>query len=229
VVEPKDSYTINFVEKELNEGEYNLQAVKKYVLRPGDTVLDLGTNVGLTAMVIAQMNPGVRVIGIEPSPFNYAAAIENIRKHNLEDRVTVIFAALSSHKQPLTLRVKEHNHGGSSTTDNLKFTDAKKNPVIHNYTVQTVTVDEIVHYYNVTKKRTPFIKLDCEGCEYDILPNLSPDAKKIFESAYVVGEVHYFNMPGIEGSDEMKIAHSYFFETQLGKRPEITSRRRKNN
>ncbi len=37
-------------------------------LRPGDIVLDVGANIGLTAMMFAQACPGIRLIAAEPAP-----------------------------------------------------------------------------------------------------------------------------------------------------------------
>jgi ribosomal protein L11 methylase PrmA len=93
MMEDSASTSGNSVTNELNQDEYRLKEIQK-ILRDGDIVLDLGSNIGLTAILIAKMNPGVKVIGVEPSPVNWVAAQRNIKKMGVTDSVTVLPAAL---------------------------------------------------------------------------------------------------------------------------------------
>jgi FkbM family methyltransferase len=179
------SHTASWVAKEINDGEYHLNEVKRLGRIPDySTVLDLGTNIGITAIMIAKLFPTVRVIGVEPMPPNFACALENIHLNGVADRVTILNAALSSDtSSPIKISYSGANSGGSSV--HPEFHEAG---YTHDFAIQPITVDEIVEHFNVTA--ASFIKLDCEGCEFDIVPAFPPRVVDIFMKAVVMGEVH---------------------------------------
>lgn len=55
------------------------------------TILEVGTAVGYSAIMMALANPLVNVISIEKDKDRYIKAVKNIKKSNLEDRITLIF------------------------------------------------------------------------------------------------------------------------------------------
>lgn len=59
-------------------GAYQYAAAR---LRPRDTVLDIGANIGLTAMMFARTCPGIRVIAIEPAPTTFRCLQLNLAAH----------------------------------------------------------------------------------------------------------------------------------------------------
>jgi hypothetical protein len=102
--EGSTSWAGNRIVHELKTGEYNLLEMKRLdKIKDGDVILDLGTNIGLTAIIVAKLWPRVTVIGIEPVPFNYAAALES-----------PLLQHLSPHEHPIQLRKPgsvHHQHG----------------------------------------------------------------------------------------------------------------------
>ncbi|MFJ9364103.1 FkbM family methyltransferase [Nocardia sp. NPDC101769] len=50
-------------------------------LRPGEIVLDIGANIGLTAMMFAESCPGIRVIAAEPVPAIFHCLQRNMATH----------------------------------------------------------------------------------------------------------------------------------------------------
>lgn len=50
-------------------------------LRPGDLAVDIGANIGLSAMMFADQRPGVRVVAAEPAPAVYACLHRNLAAH----------------------------------------------------------------------------------------------------------------------------------------------------
>ena len=184
--ENKESVINKIVEADLNHGEYMLQHMAN-ILEPGDVMIDIGLNLGFTSIIFAMLNPGVKIIGIEPSPENYHLAMKNIKKYHLEDRITVILAALSSDNKPLELAYSLENPGGSTTY----YLKDGYYIWVRKYEVQSITFDELTYQYNLSTNNVRFIKMDCEGCEYDVIPKLSDNGKEIFLNAYSIGEVHY--------------------------------------
>ncbi len=55
------------------------------------TILEVGTAVGYSAIMMASANPLVRVVSIEKDKDRYIKAVKNVKKMNLEDRITLVF------------------------------------------------------------------------------------------------------------------------------------------
>ena len=54
-------------------------------------VLEIGTAVGYSSIVMALSSPWVRITTIESDKTRYLKAVENIKKMNLENRITLIY------------------------------------------------------------------------------------------------------------------------------------------
>ena len=55
------------------------------------TILEIGTAVGYSAIMMASSNPLVSVVSIEKDKDRYIKAVKNVKKMNLEDRITLVF------------------------------------------------------------------------------------------------------------------------------------------
>lgn len=54
-------------------------------------ILEIGTAIGYSAIMMALTNPNVRITSIERDEKRYLEAIKNIKKVNLEDRINLIY------------------------------------------------------------------------------------------------------------------------------------------
>lgn len=54
-------------------------------------ILEVGTAIGYSAIMMALVNPNVHVTTIERDEVRYMEALKNIKKFNMEDRITLIF------------------------------------------------------------------------------------------------------------------------------------------
>lgn len=54
-------------------------------------VLEIGTAIGYSAIMMALSNPNVKITTIERDQERYMEAIKNVKKFGLEDRITLIF------------------------------------------------------------------------------------------------------------------------------------------
>src|SRR5690349_18020911 len=73
-----------------------LAAVAAAVLPPDGVVLDVGANIGLSALALAPLVPRGRIIAAEPSPRTVAALRRTLALNGLETRVAVEAVALGA-------------------------------------------------------------------------------------------------------------------------------------
>jgi hypothetical protein len=109
----------------------------------GRVVVDVGAFVGDSAVYFA-LRGARRVIAIEPHPGAYAEMLENIRLNNLEGVIIPVNAGLAS--KPGKIYIE--NVGA----------------------VPAVTLSELINRFGIDPSDA-VIKMDCEGCEFDIILN----------------------------------------------------------
>lgn len=64
---------------EMSADGYYRQAAAR--LRTGDIALDVGANIGLSAMMFADACPGIQVIAVEPAPVTFQCLEQNVAAH----------------------------------------------------------------------------------------------------------------------------------------------------
>lgn len=128
-------------------------------------VVDVGAYTGDSAIYFARKGAKL-VIGLEPDPKSYELAKENVKLNHLTDRVQLL-------NQALSVETGESRLGLDANTPNInQFVDSGKGSenVID---VTTVTVDDIKKRFGLAD--IDVLKLNCEGCEYGIIRNLSAE------------------------------------------------------
>ncbi|MFE0026163.1 FkbM family methyltransferase [Amycolatopsis sp. NPDC059021] len=115
-----NEFTAAGVLKEFTDGEY---ARCLEHLRPGDTIIDVGGHVGLTALLIAGHVPGARVIACEPAPPTFACLRRNFARH-LPGSVAVN-AAVGA--EPGTAVLTYYPHSEVMTTLHVNEADDHRN------------------------------------------------------------------------------------------------------
>jgi FkbM family methyltransferase len=128
----------------------------------GKVVLDIGANIGCFSCW-AMDHGADHVISIEPEPNNFNLLSKNINDRDSECGVTMYNAALTGQrdveKTSLFLAPSGKNPGNSSTTSRKGRTEIKvRNLAVPNFFYANPGVE--------------VAKIDCEGAEYDILPDL---------------------------------------------------------
>jgi FkbM family methyltransferase len=83
-------------------------------LRPGDTVLDVGANIGIYSIYAARSGgPRVRVFAVEPHLLNASRLIENVDANGLREQVRVLALALSDGPGVADFKYREWSAGSS--------------------------------------------------------------------------------------------------------------------
>lgn len=104
-----------------------------------NSVLEIGTAIGFSAISMALANPKLKITSIERDEVRYLEAVKNIKKFNLEDRITLLFndaadvkldeefdlifidAAKGQNKRFFEKFEKRLSPDGFIITDNMKF------------------------------------------------------------------------------------------------------------
>ncbi len=166
------------------------------VLREGDTLIDIGANIGLFSLIGSKIvgNSG-RVISFEPSPITYARITENIKLNNFEN-IDARNIGLSDKQGKLTLNISEN--GFDAWNSFAGGNDDKFQKVVE---VDVSTLDEELK--NTDKNNISFIKIDVEGWEKfvleggkEILQNYTPTVmiefteSNTFSAGYFVQDLY---------------------------------------
>jgi FkbM family methyltransferase len=149
------------------EEQYKMLPIKNH------TVLDIGANMADSSIYFV-LRGAKKVVALEPLPANYDMATKNIELNNFKEVIKIILGACSSKSG--FFKVDEKKIGGSQQLDNSR--GEKEIPLI--------SLTELFEQNNLDD---PVVKIDCEGCEYDIILNTSDEILKKFHSILI--EYHY--------------------------------------
>lgn len=114
-------------------------------------VIDIGGNVADSALEFA--SNGAEVIAFEPVKHLYEVGLENIELNpKLSSKITFINKAVGAKKGKIDI-----------TADSLKSYISSD----ENYEIEVITIEDILNNYDI---KPDILKMDCEGCEFEIIP-----------------------------------------------------------
>ncbi len=147
----------------LGSDEPHLQkAIRKHVVA-GDTVYDIGANVGYVSLSLAKrVGPTGRVIAFEPIPSSAEAFRQNIKINGITN-VQLLNLAASDKSGEAVIRMTEN-----LATASLVW--HRNEPSATELRVRTAAIDELV---NAGEFGLPgFVKIDVEGAEGNVLQGM---------------------------------------------------------
>ncbi len=151
-------------------------------LRPGDVVLDLGANIGTTALIFSkEVGPNGKVFAVEPVTHNI---IENNIRENHLNNITVIPKAVSDQEGKTEIEVSDFCL--DSSIAKRQYTTEKKY-YKQKISVDLEPVDKLVERLNL--KKLNFIKMDIEGVEELALKG-AKDVIKKFKPVWSISSYH---------------------------------------
>lgn len=159
IINFEDKKEYKFLNKEVSVifesflfGEYD------YIPYSGDgqkSLIDIGGNVADTAIYFA--NKGYDVIAFEPLPHIYEIAIKNISLNtSVKEKIIFVNKAVSCQNGTITINFNENDTAGAG-----EYTMANQQ-----VTVETITINDIIEEYDIQPNT---LKIDCEGCEVNII------------------------------------------------------------
>jgi FkbM family methyltransferase len=143
-------------------GMAELAAVAAAVLPPDGVVLDVGANIGLSALALAPLLPRGRIVAVEASPGTVAALRRTLALNGLEARVAVEPIALGAAPGEAAFHAAEHS-AGAHLMDAATL-GAAALPTVR---VPVETLDALVARHGLA--RLDLIKIDVEGFETEVL------------------------------------------------------------
>jgi FkbM family methyltransferase len=131
----------------------------EFRIEPGDTVVDIGGYVGSFALPAAQFARGGRVFSLEPEPENFVQLEKNVRLNKL-DNIKAINLAVASTDRKVLLFLNPMNPASNSI-----YLKGDRQVEMKAISLATLFSREGID-------RCDFLKVDCEGAEYEILLTL---------------------------------------------------------
>ena len=137
-------------------------------LRPGDTVFDVGANIGLYSIYAALRHADCRVIAFEPEYANLHFLRDNILHNRLQGRVEVYAMGVGNRSGLSRLHIQDLTPGAALHTESreaLRLTMSRK-PVIWREGIYTMTLDQFCEETGCVPNG---IKIDVDGTEPQVL------------------------------------------------------------
>lgn len=156
----------------------------EYQLPSGLTgwALDIGAHIGAATIPLLLDNPQLRVIAVEALPENVVLLNKNAERNGVSDRLTIIHGAAGGDGLPVIIHYApddaQHEFIGNKW-------GPQDRPGVE---VKGVTLRDILGTRGAEKREpVAWTKLDCEGCEYEVL---AADPGDLSLLTYICGEVH---------------------------------------
>lgn len=152
--------------KYINYSVYETFCKKQYNINvKGREVLDIGANIGDTPIYFISKG-AYHVYAFEPLPYNYFHAKENISLNNFESKITLINGAVGAVSGFINIPAYVDNTNGFSIYKSYGDNSLR---------IKLYSFNEAV---KLMKDRY-LLKMDCEGCEKEIILNNNFDFERI--------------------------------------------------
>ena len=126
-----------------------------------DVIIDVGAHIGLFALFASQFCKNGKIFCYEPIKENYKILIENIEMNQIQN----IFPnnlAVTKETSRVKIFLNDDQSGHSMFTQNKNFVE------VDSKSLSDIFIDNGI-------KECDFLKLDCEGAEYEIVESISSD------------------------------------------------------
>jgi FkbM family methyltransferase len=161
------------------------------VLRPGDTVLDVGAHIGFFTVLAARIvGPGGRVVAFEPEAASHARLLHHVRLNELGN-VTLIEQPACERPGEVDFYVHSPGSGGNALWDPALFPGASAHGAAARVQRRVATtLDAEAKRLGLSLPK--LIKIDTEGAEQRVLEG----AAELLQGAvpFVVCELHEFGL-----------------------------------
>jgi len=150
-------------------------------LRPGDTFVDIGANIGVFSVLASQLvgNEG-KVVAIEASPVFHQRLLQQARLNECRNIRAVNAAVSDTHKTLTFVLASSRNMGANSIVP-------YDGPAESTFEIEAYPLPELLDPSEIAKARV--IKIDVEGAEGSVIRGLAPMLDKLRPDAEITVEV----------------------------------------
>jgi FkbM family methyltransferase len=141
------------------------------VVSPGDSVIDVGANIGFFTLRFGQwITQGAKVFALEPEPVNFSRLKRNISRAKLDDRVEALCVAVSESSGEVLLVVDPVHPG------NHKLGET-------GIPVQSISIDALLAQNDWP--RVALIKIDVQGAERRVIAGATETLRRFHPALFV--------------------------------------------
>ncbi|TXS41850.1 FkbM family methyltransferase [Streptomyces sp. OR43] len=173
-------------------------------LRPGDTVLDVGANIGIVSLMFGWKVRDLRIVSVEPAPTTFSCLEANLRSH-LPGAVAVR-SAVADRSGEATFTYYPRSTGNSGLFADQQADDENTRVFLRNtgipeeyigeivkdlhrgigMTVPTLTVSDLIRAHDLPE--VSLLKIDVERAEHLVLAGVEDAHWPLI--GHIVAEVH---------------------------------------
>lgn len=133
-------------------------------------VVDIGGNIGDSALLYASIG-AKKVVMLEPQPKFFEYASKNIKHNGMSEKIQILNSALGGKKGHIKIDYEQSGKNFQIPLDNET-----------GISIPVLTLDEILSKYD---EKSFILKMDCEGCEYDVILQTSDEIIKKFDAILI--------------------------------------------
>lgn len=138
------------------------------LIKKNDIIIDIGTNIGQTAMTFAKLGgENAQILGFEPDPVNYSKATTNLQLNSFKN-IQYFNIGIGSKTEELNLKINSVSNRGGNRIDKSNGSDS--------FPIKVDTLDNIIQSLQI--KNVHLIKIDIEGFEFEALKGATETIRK---------------------------------------------------
>lgn len=158
--------------------EPQVEAAMGHFLKPGDTFIDVGANIGYFSLLAARLlGPSGSVVAIEASAHTHRQLLQNVQRNGVGSAVRCVNQAASDHIGHVTLYSGDAGNNGSASVLRTKGTAE---------TTQCAPLTKILTASEMRAAKV--IKIDVEGAELAVLKGI--DSAALREDVAILVEIN---------------------------------------
>ena len=160
-----------------------VEEIYKFLEPRKKIVVNVGASIGDSAIYFA-LKGAKHVYAFEPYPYSYSIADWNIKKNNLENKITLVNAGCGK-RGIIHIPINTENYISSAAkTFTIKRTSKAKD-------IQILSLEEIIDMFNINEG---VLEMDCEGCEYSAILESSNRTLRKFSRIIIEYHHGYINL-----------------------------------